>query len=98
MVRSFLVGVTLRRLYVRRPAGSTSLASWQPPDGEIFPRSLCVIDSPTLSPDARMREPNEEADVDDPYQLERFVRAQAPSLDQALAELRQGAKTNHIQW
>lgn len=35
---------------------------------------------------------------DDPYQLERFVTAQAGSYDDALAELRSGAKRSHWIW
>ncbi|MFL1876701.1 DUF1810 domain-containing protein [Hansschlegelia beijingensis] len=34
----------------------------------------------------------------DPYDLERFVAAQAPVFDQALAELRAGAKRSHWMW
>jgi uncharacterized protein (DUF1810 family) len=36
--------------------------------------------------------------VDDPYQLERFVAAQAGSYEQAIAELRRGRKTGHWIW
>ncbi len=34
----------------------------------------------------------------DPYDLERFVRAQDPVIDQVLRELRQGRKTTHWMW
>jgi uncharacterized protein (DUF1810 family) len=34
----------------------------------------------------------------DPFDLERFVRAQAPVFDQALAELRAGRKQSHWMW
>lgn len=34
----------------------------------------------------------------DPFNLERFVRAQAPFHDEALAELRQGRKRTHWMW
>ena len=34
----------------------------------------------------------------DPFDLERFVRAQAPLYAQALAELRAGAKRSHWMW
>jgi len=34
----------------------------------------------------------------DPYDLERFVRAQAADYDQALAELREGHKRSHWMW
>ena len=34
----------------------------------------------------------------DPYDLERFVRAQATDYDQALAELREGHKRSHWMW
>lgn len=34
----------------------------------------------------------------DPYDLERFVRAQATDYDQALAELREGRKRSHWMW
>ncbi len=36
--------------------------------------------------------------VADPYDLERFVRAQAPVFDAALAELRGGKKRSHWMW
>lgn len=36
--------------------------------------------------------------MDDPYQLERFVAAQAGSYDQAVAELRRGRTTGHWIW
>ena len=36
--------------------------------------------------------------VDDPYNLERFVRAQNPVFDQVRAELRRGAKERHWIW
>jgi uncharacterized protein (DUF1810 family) len=36
--------------------------------------------------------------VDDPYQLARFVAAQAVSYDQAVAELRRGRKIGHWIW
>ena len=36
--------------------------------------------------------------MDDPYQLERFVAAQANAYDQAVAELRRGRKTGHWIW
>jgi len=35
---------------------------------------------------------------DDPYDLERFVAAQAPVFDQALAEIRAGDKRSHWMW
>jgi uncharacterized protein (DUF1810 family) len=35
---------------------------------------------------------------DDPYELSRFVSAQAGSYDRALAELRRGRKTSHWMW
>jgi len=34
----------------------------------------------------------------DPYDLDRFVRVQAPDYDQALAELRGGRKRSHWMW
>jgi uncharacterized protein (DUF1810 family) len=34
----------------------------------------------------------------DPYDLERFVRAQATDYDQALSELREGRKRSHWMW
>jgi uncharacterized protein (DUF1810 family) len=34
----------------------------------------------------------------DPYDLERFVRAQATDYDQALSELREGHKRSHWMW
>jgi uncharacterized protein (DUF1810 family) len=34
----------------------------------------------------------------DPYDLERFVRAQATDYDQALSELREGKKRSHWMW
>jgi uncharacterized protein (DUF1810 family) len=34
----------------------------------------------------------------DPFDLQRFVDAQAPVYDQALAELRRGAKASHWMW
>jgi uncharacterized protein (DUF1810 family) len=34
----------------------------------------------------------------DPYDLERFVRAQAPDYDKALTELREGRKRSHWMW
>jgi uncharacterized protein (DUF1810 family) len=34
----------------------------------------------------------------DPYDLDRFVRAQATDYDQALSELREGEKTSHWMW
>jgi len=42
----------------------------------------------------RKRRPDE----DDPYDLERFVRAQAPDYARALAELRAGQKRSHWMW
>jgi len=36
--------------------------------------------------------------MDDPYNLERFVEAQAGSYDTALAEIRRGAKRRHWMW
>ena len=36
--------------------------------------------------------------MDDPYQLDRFVDAQRPSYDAALAELRAGKKRGHWMW
>jgi uncharacterized protein (DUF1810 family) len=35
---------------------------------------------------------------DDPYDLERFVKAQAPDYDRALSELRAGHKQSHWMW
>lgn len=35
---------------------------------------------------------------DDPYDLERFVEAQAPVFEQVRAELRQGRKRSHWMW
>jgi uncharacterized protein (DUF1810 family) len=34
----------------------------------------------------------------DPYDLDRFVRAQAPDYDRALSELREGRKRSHWMW
>lgn len=34
----------------------------------------------------------------DPYDLDRFVRAQAPDYDRALSELRDGKKRSHWMW
>jgi len=36
--------------------------------------------------------------ANDPFDLERFVRAQAPDYDRALSELRNGAKRSHWMW
>lgn len=36
--------------------------------------------------------------MDDPYDLERFVRAQEPVYSRALAELSAGAKSSHWMW
>lgn len=36
--------------------------------------------------------------VDDPHGLNRFVLAQAPAYDQALAEIRRGEKRSHWMW
>lgn len=36
--------------------------------------------------------------TDDPYELERFVTAQAPVFDAAVAELRAGRKRTHWMW
>ena len=36
--------------------------------------------------------------MDDPYDLERFVTAQAGSYDTALGEIRRGAKRSHWMW
>ncbi|MDV3459217.1 DUF1810 domain-containing protein [Sphingomonas sp. HF-S4] len=38
------------------------------------------------------------ADADDPFDLNRFVQAQQASYDQALAEMRRGAKRTHWMW
>src|SRR5258705_13750048 len=38
------------------------------------------------------------ASMHDPYNLSRFVDAQDPVYEQALAELRQGRKTSHWMW
>jgi uncharacterized protein (DUF1810 family) len=39
-----------------------------------------------------------EAAVDDPYNLERFVKAQNPVFEQVCAELRSGGKESHWMW
>jgi uncharacterized protein (DUF1810 family) len=39
-----------------------------------------------------------ETDVDDPLNLERFVRAQNPVFEQVCAELRSGGKESHWMW
>jgi uncharacterized protein (DUF1810 family) len=36
--------------------------------------------------------------MDDPFDLQRFVDAQAPVIDRVLAELAAGAKTSHWMW
>lgn len=36
--------------------------------------------------------------MDDPYDLQRFVRAQEPVMEQVMAELRAGAKRSHWMW
>jgi len=36
--------------------------------------------------------------MDDPHDLQRFVDAQAPVIQQVLAELRRGRKTSHWMW
>ena len=36
--------------------------------------------------------------VSDPYDLERFVQAQAPCYDEALAEIKNGRKRSHWMW
>ncbi len=36
--------------------------------------------------------------ADDPFELERFVRAQAPVYDDVVAELAAGCKTSHWMW
>lgn len=43
---------------------------------------------------------DEEATIDDPdpFDLQRFVTAQAPVVDQAIAELRAGRKRSHWMW
>ena len=38
------------------------------------------------------------SEQDDPYDLQRFVDAQAPAYDQVIAELRAGRKTSHWMW
>jgi len=38
------------------------------------------------------------ADLDDPFDLERYVRAQASTYEQALAEIRGGRKRSHWMW
>jgi uncharacterized protein (DUF1810 family) len=38
------------------------------------------------------------ADAADPYDLERFVRAQSDNYDQALTELKEGRKRSHWMW
>jgi uncharacterized protein (DUF1810 family) len=38
------------------------------------------------------------APTNDPYDLDRFVRAQAPDYERALAELRAGKKKSHWMW
>ncbi len=44
-------------------------------------------------------EPNDESPPNaDPYDLERFVRAQAPDYARALSELRSGRKRSHWMW
>jgi uncharacterized protein (DUF1810 family) len=40
----------------------------------------------------------QQANLDDPYNLQRFVEAQAPIYDQVLAELRAGSKRTHWMW
>ncbi len=37
-------------------------------------------------------------DADDPFELARFVEAQAPLFETALAEIRRGAKRSHWMW
>jgi uncharacterized protein (DUF1810 family) len=39
-----------------------------------------------------------ETDVDDPHNLERFVKAQNPVFEQVCAELRSGGKESHWMW
>jgi uncharacterized protein (DUF1810 family) len=41
---------------------------------------------------------NEAADSSDPYDLNRFVRAQADDYERALAEIRSGRKHSHWMW
>jgi uncharacterized protein (DUF1810 family) len=45
-----------------------------------------------------MTEPKDASLSNDPFDLERFVRAQAPDYDRALSELRDGEKRSHWMW
>jgi uncharacterized protein (DUF1810 family) len=45
-----------------------------------------------------MTEPSDTTPADDPFQLGRFLAAQAPIYNQALDELRQGQKRSHWMW
>jgi uncharacterized protein (DUF1810 family) len=45
-----------------------------------------------------MKSPIEEIDMDDPYNLQRFVDAQNSCFDNVLSELRNGSKKSHWMW
>jgi len=45
-----------------------------------------------------MNEENEPRTVDDPHNLDRFVKAQAGVYERALSEIKRGRKTSHWMW
>ena len=46
----------------------------------------------------RARDPGDSAEASDPYDLDRFVRAQGRDYDRALEEIRRGRKRSHWMW
>lgn len=45
-----------------------------------------------------MTKPTDSRNADDPYNLARFVRAQADDYEQALSEIKRGEKRSHWMW
>src|SRR5688500_20181943 len=57
-----------------------------------------IPEPPSLPPERPLHRGWEPAGVSDPYDLQRFLDAQAHTYDQALQELRAGQKRTHWMW
>jgi uncharacterized protein (DUF1810 family) len=70
--------------------------------GKILEMSKHVLGWPWngigFEEEAIMTRANQSANADDPYNLRRFVEAQAEDYEQALAEIRRGRKSSHWMW
>jgi uncharacterized protein (DUF1810 family) len=64
-----------------------------------LPRVLLGAETiPDEIEEASMSDPMDAPGTDDPYHLSRFVNAQQDDYEQALAEIRNGAKRTHWMW